>query len=88
MKTHFYIGIAAGALGAVAFGLSFTILGVYALISSILFELIALSFFNTQKKKNDFKALLYVKIVAYALLIAFVAFFAGGIIYMGIKQTV
>ena len=85
-KTYFYIGIAACALGAVAFGLAFTVLEVYALFASILFELAALSFFGTQKKKNDFKAVFYLKIVAYAFLIAFTAFFIGGIIYMGVGK--
>ena len=85
-KTYFYIGVAACALGAVAFGLAFTVLKIYALIASILLELVALSFLGTQKKKNDFKAVFYVKIVAYALLIAFLAFFIGGIIYMGVNK--
>lgn len=84
LKTHFYIGIALGILGAAAFVLTLVIpniLGVYGLICAILFELGALAFFSTQKKKNDFKALLYVKIAAYGLLFVFTAFFIGGIIY-------
>lgn len=84
-KTYFFISVAACALGAVAFGLAFTVLGIYALIASILLELVSLSFSGTQKKKNNFKAVFYVKVVAYAFLIAFTAFFIGGIIYMGIS---
>lgn len=80
-KTYFIVGVVATVLSAVAFGLAFTVLGIYALIGSVLFSLAALSFLNTQKKKNDFKAVFYAKIAATAVLVVCLAFFIGGIIY-------
>ncbi|MBD5583743.1 MAG: hypothetical protein HDQ88_01535 [Clostridia bacterium] len=83
-KIYFYIAIVALGLGAVAFGLSFTVLGIYALISSIILELASLSFSTTQKKKNNFPAVKYIQIVTYALLIGFTVFFIGGLIYSAV----
>ena len=45
-KTYAYIAIALAAVGAVALGVSFTVLGIYALISSMLFEIAAMTFVN------------------------------------------
>ncbi|MBD5632771.1 MAG: hypothetical protein HDP34_06025 [Clostridia bacterium] len=84
-KIFFYLGITACALGAVSFGLSFTVLKIYALIGSVVLEIAALSFLATQKKKNNFKAVFYVKVISYALLFAFTAFFVGGLIYSAIN---
>lgn len=84
-KIYFYIATVACALGAVAFGLAFTVLGIYALISSIILELASLSFIGTQKKKFNFPAVKYVQIAGYALLIAFTVFFIGGLIYSAVK---
>lgn len=81
----FYVALIACALGAVAFGLAFTKLGIYSLICSVIFELASLAFCNAQKKANDFKAVKYVKIAAYVLLGIFIAFFIGGIIYASIQ---
>ncbi|MDE6504290.1 MAG: hypothetical protein K2L42_00275 [Clostridia bacterium] len=80
-KIFFYISVALCVLTAVAFGLTFTALGLYALISSILLGIGSLSFAATQKKKYDFPAVKYVKIAAYVLLAVCVAFFIGGLIY-------
>lgn len=80
-KTYFYIGLVATILSAVAFGLTFTFLGVYALISAVLISIAALSFLNTQKHKNNFKAVKYATIAAYVLLFVYLIFFVGGIIY-------
>lgn len=80
-KTYAYIAIALTVLGAVAFGLSFTVMGIYSLIASVLFSLGALTFANIQKKRNNFKELIFVFIAAYAVLAVTVAFFIGGIIW-------
>lgn len=82
-KTYAYIGIALTAVGAVALVLALTVgvLGVYALIASVLLELGALTFINIQKKKNDFIRLKYIKICAYVLLAITLAVFIGGIIW-------
>ena len=80
-KVYFYIAIGACVLAAVAFGLSFSLLGIYALIASLLFELCALSFCVTQKKKNNFPALKFVFIAAYVLLGLSAVLFVGGLIY-------
>ncbi len=80
-KIYFYISATLCGLCAIAFGLAFSVLGIYALISSILLGISSLSFVAAQKKKNYFPALKYVKITAYILLAVDVAFFIGGLIY-------
>lgn len=84
-KTYAYIAVALTVLGAVAFGLSFTVMGIYSLIASVLFSLGALTFANIQKKRNNFKELIFVFIAAYAVLAVTVAFFIGGIIWAGVN---
>ena len=76
-----YIAIGLIVAGAVSLGLIFTVLGIYALIASILFEIAALAFVNIQKRKNDFKELKIIKIIAYVALGITAAVFVGGIIY-------
>ena len=82
-----YAFIAAGLIlaGAVALGLSFTKLGIYSLIASMLFEISAMTFINLQKKKNDLKWLIYLRIAAYAFFIAALFLFAGGTIWASQK---
>lgn len=84
VKIYFYIAIAACVLSAVAFGLCFTFMGIYALISSILLGLCSLAFCNAQKKKNNFKAVLYVKIGAYCVTGIAALLFIGGLIYSAV----
>ena len=85
-RTHFFIAIGALALAAVALGLAFLPpLGVYSLIASVLLELTALAFLNTQKKRNNFKGVFAVTVVAYALLAASVALFVGGLIFSALQ---
>ena len=83
-KTYFYIAIGACVLSAVAFGLSFSFMGIYALIASLILELCALSFCVTQKKKNPFPALKFVFIAAYILLSLSGLLFVGGLVYSAI----
>ena len=80
-KLYAYIAIGLAAAGALAFGLAFTVLGVYALIACMLFEIASMTFINVQKKKQDFKWLIYVKIASYALMIAALLMFVGGTIW-------
>ena len=83
MKTYFFIAVGAVALAAAALGLSFVpALGVYSLIASVLFELAALSFLATQKKKNNFKGLFYATVATYVLLGLSILLFVGGMIYV------
>lgn len=80
----FWAGAGASAVGLIIFILTLCLpdfFGVYGLIAAILCSLASLAFLATQKKKNNFKAVLYVTIAAYILLAAFTAFFIGGIIY-------
>ena len=83
-KAYFYIAIGACLLAAVAFGLSFSVLGIYALIASLILELCALSLCVTQKKKNPFPALKFVFIAAYVLLALSALLFVGGLVYSAI----
>ena len=85
-KTYVFIAIGLIAAGAVALGLSFTKLGIYSLIASMLFEIAGITFVNLQQKKNDLTWLLYVKIVAYALFVAALLLFAGGTIWASQKD--
>lgn len=80
-KTYFYIGVAALIASAAAFGMTFSKAGVYALISAVILGIAALSFLNTQKKKNNFKGVFYATVAAYALTAVYLLFFIGGIIY-------
>ncbi len=80
-KTYAYIAIGLIIAGAVALGVSFTKLGIYALVSSMIFEIAAITFVNLQKKKNDLKWLLYVKVAAYAIFIAALLIFVGGTVW-------
>ena len=84
-KTYFYIALGLLIAGAVAFGVSFTKLGIYALIASMLCEIAAITFVNLQKKKNDFKWLIYLKVAAYILFAAALLVFAGGTIWSSQK---
>lgn len=85
-KTYAYIAIALAAVGAVALGVSFTVLGIYALISSMLFEIAAMTFVNLQKRKNDLKWLIYIKIAAYVLFAAALLIFVGGTVWSAEKK--
>ena len=50
-KTYAYIGLGLMAGAALFFGLSFTVIGIYSLIASILLSLASITFINLQKKK-------------------------------------
>ena len=77
------IGLIVG--GAVALGLSFTKLGIYSLIASLLLEMGAMSFINVQKKKNNLKWLFYIRIAAYILFAAAIVLFAIGTVWSAQK---
>ena len=84
-KAFAYVSIALTIAAIAAFGLMFTKLGIYALISSVLLSLASLTFANVQKKKNKFKNLIFVTVCAYVALGLSVAVFAGGIIWSAVK---
>ncbi len=84
-RTYAYIAIALTALSALAIGLSFTVLGIYSLISAVLLSLASLTFVNVQKKKNDFPKLKIINICAYTVLGICLIIFTGGIIWSAIK---
>jgi hypothetical protein len=83
-KAFAYVSIALTIAAIAAFGLMFTKLGIYALISSVLLSLASLTFANVQKK-NNFKNLIFVTVCAYVALGLSVAVFAGGIIWSAVK---
>ena len=76
-----YIAIGLIIVGAIALGVSFTVLGVYALIASMLFEIAAMTFVNLQKRRQDLKWLIYLKIAAYVLFGAALLIFVGGTVW-------
>ncbi len=80
-KLFFRIALCACVLGAVALGLSFTALGIYATIASVLVEFGALAFLNSQKKKGYFTACKVVRIFCYVIVALAAAIVIGGIIY-------
>lgn len=87
-KTNFYIAVAALALAAITLGLSFVpALGVYMLIASVLLELTSLSFLSVQKKKENFDAVKYVTIAAYALLAVSILLFVGGMVFAALNGS-
>lgn len=76
-----YIAIGLIIVGAIALGVSFTVLGVYALIASMLFEIAAMTFVNLQKRRQDLKWLIYLKIATYVLFGAALLIFVGGTVW-------
>ena len=84
-RTYAYIAVVLCFACALFFGLAFTVMGIYSLIASILLSLASLSFVNVQKRKNNFKNLIYVKVCAYILLAICAGFFIGGIIWSAVK---
>ena len=82
MKDSIYVLIAVVCMsvGAVALGLSFTSLGNYALVASMILGVAAVTLINLQQKKKNFKQLLYFKIAAYVIFAAALALFAVGAI--------
>ncbi len=84
-KAYAYIAIGLTAAAIVAFGLTFTVLGIYSLISSVLLSLASLAFVTTQKRKNNFDKLIYITVCAYIVLGVTVLSFIGGIIYVAVN---
>ncbi len=80
-KMYAYIAVALTAAGALFLGLSFTVMGIYSLITSLILTLAALTFENVQKRKNDFKQLKIIKIITYAVFAAAIIIFVGGVFY-------
>lgn len=80
-RIYAYIAVGLCIACALFFGLAFTVMGIYSLITSIVLCLASLAFVNAQKRKNNFKSLLYVKICAYILLAICAGFFIGGLIW-------
>ena len=72
-KLLVFIAIGLIALGAVALGLYFTVLGIYALVTSLVLEFAAMICTNIQKRRNDLKWLKFVNLAAYAVFFAAVA---------------
>ena len=64
-KMYAFIAVALTAAGALFLGLSFTVMGIYSLITSLILTLAALTFENVQKRKNDFKQLKIIKIITF-----------------------
>lgn len=77
-KTYFWVAVAACALGAVMFGLVFVpAIGQYGAITSMICQLIALTFLNIQKKNcKYFTACKVVRVISYVIFIA-------GLLYIG-----
>jgi hypothetical protein len=80
-KKYFWIAVVCFALGILFFGLSFTILGTYALFGSMILELAAISFLNGQKRYNYFLACKILRIASYAVMLVGVAMVLGLIGY-------
>lgn len=79
-KTYAYIATGLIIVGAILFGVSFTVLGIYALSASMISEIAAITFVNLQEKKNKLNWLIYLKVAAYAVFIAALLVFVGGTI--------
>ena len=84
-KTYAYIAVGLCVAAALFFGLTFTPLGIYSLIASVVLSIASLSFLNVQKRKNNFKNLIIFRITAYAVLGISTAFFIGGIIWSAVN---
>lgn len=76
-KNNFWIAVVCCALGGLFFGLSFTVMGVYALFSSMILELAAVSFLNAQKRHGYFLACKILRVVSYVIMAVGVGFVIG-----------
>ena len=84
-RIYAFIAIGLTAFGILFFGLSFTVMGIYSLIASIILYIASLTFLNVQKKKNNLKWIIYVQIVTYVAFAVAFLFFAGGILWSADK---
>lgn len=87
-KLFFYVALCACVFGAVALGLAFTVLGIYALIASVLVEYGALAFLNAQKKRGNFTACKVIRIICYVIIALDAALLIGVTIYKGLNLSV
>lgn len=86
-RVYFYVALGALIAAAAALGCAFIPdIGVYMLIVSVLLELSALSFLSVQKKRNNFKAVRILTVVAYVLCALSAAIFIGGLVYSAMAQ--
>lgn len=78
----FFIALGCLAAGALLFGLAFAIkgAGTYMLIASMFSTLACATFLNAQKRRYNFKAVMPVRIVCYAVMIAALIVFMLGTI--------
>lgn len=83
-KAFYYTALACTILSGIFFGLTF-VLGVYSLLSAILFCLASLSLSGTQKKRENFNGVTALTVVTYIFLGIFVAVFVGGVIWSSLS---
>jgi hypothetical protein len=81
LKQHFWIALVCFILGAVALGLSFTVLGVYSLFASMILELCSVTFLNVQKKHNYFFFCKVLRVASYVVMLAAIGMVLGLIAY-------
>lgn len=74
-KIYAFIAIGFIVAGAVAFGVSFAAIQVYALVAAMILEVAAVTFVNIQKKINNLKWLIYPQVAAYAVFAAAILVF-------------
>jgi cytochrome c oxidase assembly protein Cox11 len=80
-KTNFWIAVVCFVLGGVALGLCYTVLGVYALFSSMILELAAVTFLNAQKKHNYFLLCKILRVLSYVIMLVAFGLVVGLIAY-------
>ena len=81
------LGAAAGALGAILYGLAFSPAGIYGLIGGIVCEIAACGLFRTQKKRRPAGWAKIPAIICYILLALGVVFMTGGIIWASLQKN-
>lgn len=85
-RACFYVAVGMLIGAAVTLGLAFIPdIGVYMLIASVVEELIALSLLSSQKKKNNFKGVFIVTVIAYVFLAVSIGLFIGGLVYVAVN---
>lgn len=81
-KKYFWVSVGAFVIGAVLFGLTFVpAVGQYGVISSMVCQLIAITFLNVQKKYNYFTLCKVLRVLSYAVLIAGALVLSGAAIF-------
>lgn len=87
-KVYFWVAVGACAVGALLLGLAFIPqVGQYGVFSSMLCQLVCITFLNVQKKYKYFTACKILRVLSYVLLLAGAAIIGGAAVISSQQPT-